>query len=349
VTTIKEILEYGQECKKMGNQKFREGLFEEALYIYTQGDDMMKKFKVGAHLTNEKKWFAEYHLACLKNKAQAALKLERWNTALEAAEGALALEPDDTKALYRKSLALKGIGRFKEAEETLQQLEDASHWNVNRRDILKDCEAERKRILVAAAKHKESTKGMLGKAFEAGIFGGSRDQELQDATKAVEDPVNALKPVKDDVQKQAVRPLERNVQLTAALAGDLLDELAEAYSQRWYQERVQKCARDSSYSQAVFLPRLKGVALEVQKPILEKWGFEGTDHGVREMSAAVRESTRDSSAKAQAMPDWLKSKQNRCLELLYGGRQEGMASLIMGYPKAEGKVANAERKHEDAE
>ena len=81
---------------------------------------------------------------------------------------------------------------------------------------------------------------------------------------------------------------------------------------------MRKCARDSGYERSVFLMRLKercsrcfmvslmaeghwsrvvaiftqlsaeDVAFEVQKPVLEKWGFEGNEHGVREMTAAIR-------------------------------------------------------------
>eukprot|EP00435_Cladocopium_sp_Y103_P063676 s701_g25.t1 len=71
------------ECKREGNFKFQEGLYEEALHIYSQADDVMKKWKVDKQLKNEAKWLKDYHIACLKNKAQAALKLELFQTALE--------------------------------------------------------------------------------------------------------------------------------------------------------------------------------------------------------------------------------------------------------------------------
>merc|ERR1719203_1771318 len=100
--TLKQALEFGQECKREGNNKFREGLYEEALRIYTQGDEVMSKWKVGEHLKNENKWLKDYHVACLKNKAQAALKLERFQTALDASVAALGIDAEDHKAWFRK-------------------------------------------------------------------------------------------------------------------------------------------------------------------------------------------------------------------------------------------------------
>merc|ERR1719401_478720 len=155
IHTLKELLEYAQQCKFEGNDKFKEGLYEEALFIYSQGDEAMKRWKVeGSHLKNEHKWLTDSHLACLKNKSQAALNLELFQTALDAAEAALALDGEDHKAWYRKLQAQKGLGKFKEADESLARLEDIAQWCPDRRRILKDCEAERKRLKIARAKHK---------------------------------------------------------------------------------------------------------------------------------------------------------------------------------------------------
>ncbi|CAE7257381.1 pph-5 [Symbiodinium natans] len=327
IHTLKHVLEYAQECKREGNLKFQEGLYEEALHIYSQADDAMKKWKVARHLKNEEKWLKDYHLACLKNKAQAALKLELFQTALDASEAALGIDAEDHKAWYRKVQAEKGLGRFKEAEESLAKLEDVAQWCPDRRRILRDCEAERKRIKVARVKHRQSTQEMLGKAFEAGVFSIDRDRELEEAAKKLEEPPSQMQVSTEPRPKglEAARPLERNIHLTAALAGDLMDELAAAYGQKWFQERVRKCARDSGFERSVFLMRLKDVAFEVQKPVLEKWGFEGNEHGVREMTAAIRE---HAGRSGKDMPQWLKEKQDRCLELLYGGPEGGMLDIL---------------------
>jgi len=331
VHTLKDVLEFGQECKREGNNKFREGLYEEAMLIYTQGDDVMKRYQVPKHLTNERQWLKDYHLACLKNKAQAAIKLDLFQTALEAAEAALVLDAEDHKAWYRKALAQKSLGKFHAAEESLSRLEDIAQRGFVDRQVLKDCVAERQRIRAARTKHKLSVREMIGKAFEDGVFSVDRELDLQDTPEKLPGYTEAQAEVEAELTRRKKqlgdqRPLDRHVQLTAALAGDLLDELAEAYDQGWFQERVQKCARDSNFDRTVFLMRLKTIAIEVQRPVLEKWGFEGGDRGIREMTAAIRDYAGRGSGE---MPDWLKSKQRRCLEALYGGREFGMANLLV--------------------
>merc|ERR1719171_3457636 len=320
IHTLKHVLEYGQECKREGNEKFKEGLYEEALYIYTQGDEMLKKWTVEKHLKNEHKWLNDYHIACLKNKAQAALKLEQFSVALEAACDALKIDEEDHKAWYRKVQALKGMGKFDDAEEALDKLEDVAQWCPDRIRILRDCEAERKRIKYERLKHKKDTKDMLHKAWNKGVFSNSREDELA-PPEGIADA--APQQIEEQKPREPVRPIERTIKLTPALTGDLIDELTEAYAQDWFQQRVRKCARDSGWERRIFLLRLKDIAFEVQKPIIEKWGFEGSDHGIREMTAAIRDNTGEDTC-----PQWLRDKQDRCLEKLYGGKEAGMLEQL---------------------
>jgi len=322
IHTLKSVLEFGQECKREGNAKFRDGLYEEALHIYTQGDEVMKKWKVEKHLKNEQEWLRGYHLACLKNKAQAALKLELFQTALDAADAALLMAGDDHKAWYRKVQAQKGLGKFQEADDSLSRLEEVAQLLPDRRQILRDCEAERKRLQVAREKHKRGTKEMLGKAFASGVFSVDRDRRLGDEANTLEADAEDSK----IVDAPPPPPLERNIQLSMAHAGDLIDELTERYSERWFQQRVRKCAFDSGYERYTFLRRLKNVAFEAQRPVLEKWGFEGSLQGVREMTAAIREHT---SQEGIDQSHWLKEKQTKCLEALYGGEEGGMLAVLM--------------------
>merc|ERR1719277_1545212 len=66
------------------------------------------------------------HRACLNNKANAALQMDQWQSALRAAESALALKQDDEKALFRKAQALESLGRTDEALEALEELEQVA-------------------------------------------------------------------------------------------------------------------------------------------------------------------------------------------------------------------------------
>ena len=69
-------------------------------------------------------------------------------------------------------------------------------------------------------------------------------------------------------------PLERSFDLTLTLTGDLVEELARGYAQPWFQELVRDCARRCGYDRTRFLTELQDVAFEVQRPILENWGFD---------------------------------------------------------------------------
>ena len=196
---------------------------------------------------------------------------------------------------------------------------------------------------------------MLGKALEAGVFGDARERELEDARRQLEDaeaqemaavqgaqksndvtvtsqaklaadvtappaPAGGKENVKALSEEPPRPPSQRDIQLTAALAGELIDELAEAYRAKWFQERVRKCARDSGYESSIFQMRLQDVALKVQKPILTKWGFEGNENGRRDMIAAIKEHSGGDGM--------LRRKYLRCLELLYGGQEAGMLDIL---------------------
>ena len=74
--------------------------------------------KTQKHIKRLKNTIFQYlsHFALFfRNKAQAALKLELFQTALDASESALAIDAEDHKAWYRKVQAEKGLGKFKEA------------------------------------------------------------------------------------------------------------------------------------------------------------------------------------------------------------------------------------------
>jgi len=120
-------------------------------------------------------------------------------------------------------------------------------------------------------------------------------------------------------RKARDKPLERTFDLTLTLVGDFVDELARGYSQPWFQELVQECARHCGHRRKEFLMHLQDIAFEVQKPILENWGFDGDEQGVYDMTSILREHS-------QGAPSWLQERVDRCLALLYGGQMAGTLS-----------------------
>ncbi|CAE7805739.1 TATDN1 [Symbiodinium sp. CCMP2592] len=107
---------------------------------------------------------------------------------------------------------------------------------------------------------------------------------------------------------------ERTSELTLTLTGDFVDELARGYSQPWFQDLVRQCMEESG-DQQTLLERLHDVAFEVQKPVLENWGFEGNDQGLFDMTSILREHSAHG-------PLWLQEKIFSCLRLLLPCQQE---------------------------
>ena len=66
--------------------------------------------------------FAPNSVACWGHLAYLRLAFERWGEALDAANNGLAIDPQDLQCLRFRALALTGLNRRKEADETLAQM-----------------------------------------------------------------------------------------------------------------------------------------------------------------------------------------------------------------------------------
>merc|ERR1719379_542769 len=124
---IQGVLDFGQQIKSEGNEAFANENWEAALTRYCQGDQMLKNYRAEPHLSTENKELKTLHRQCLGNKANAALKMDKWNEALYAAEDALRMKNDDEKALFRKAMALEGLGRTDEAMAVLDEVEEIAN------------------------------------------------------------------------------------------------------------------------------------------------------------------------------------------------------------------------------
>lgn len=122
--------------------------------------------------------------------------------------------------------------------------------------------------------------------------------------------------VVDDVKRKRI---------TKDGAVDLLDVLAEAYSETGFKQKVEKLAYDMRYyPDEDFRAHLARVAYEVQRPILEKWGFEVSQRGVQEMTKALSDHTRGTNSDPK-----LKQRAESVYRMLYGDRYEAaMANAL---------------------
>merc|ERR1712060_623791 len=106
--------------------------------------------------------------------------------------------------------------------------------------------------------------------------------------------------------------------LTKDSAIDLLDELQRAYSDPGYQQQMRKLVRDVRWNKTDFMTHMRKVALNVQKPVLEKWGFEPSFPGVAEMELAIQDHQCQE----------LKEKKDAAARFLYGEMYEAITSTL---------------------
>lgn len=89
--------------------------------------------------------------------------------------------------------------------------------------------------------------------------------------------------------KQPSLSVPKGLRLTKDSAAALVEELRHAYSDSGFQLQVAKLAEDMLRDRYEFVIHLRAVALAVQAPVLEKWGFEPSLEGVTEMQRALRD------------------------------------------------------------
>lgn len=94
-----------EEERQKGNEAFKEGDYAKAIEAYSRCIELNTK-----------------SVLAYSNRAMAFLRVGKYEEALGDAESAIRMDGKCTKALYRKGLALEGLGRKEEAIETFKHL-----------------------------------------------------------------------------------------------------------------------------------------------------------------------------------------------------------------------------------
>lgn len=350
------VLEFGQQIKREGNEAFQDENWEGAYTRYCQGDELLNHFLAEPHLEQENKELKTLWRQCLNNKANAALKTDQWQAALKASEDALKIKQDDEKALFRKAMALEGLGKTDLALEALDEIEEiANDMEPEHRAMLMDDVTERRQVIKdidkKAAKDFSNMFKAMGdkKVFGEGRFlpdGTSPSPKLTDEQKKkikqqeeremmmehmarqhrIEQGLPP-EPTEEEIAENRriqnlpnpPRPMApRSVELTHNQAENLLDELLTAYSDPNFQTKVHKDAKSVHLEFQPFMKKLKKTAFKVQQPILAKWGFDESEEGLQEMLACLQDHT--------AKDKELKKKADECVKMLYGG-ENGMYGI----------------------
>jgi hypothetical protein len=114
------VVAASKQLKDEGNALFKAGKHAEALEKYDRAIANVSSEEVGSSAAADVPLAAKaLRRACLLNSAAAALGAECWSRAIEAASAALAEDPGNAKALFRRGMArageAKGAGGGKDA------------------------------------------------------------------------------------------------------------------------------------------------------------------------------------------------------------------------------------------
>eukprot|EP00747_Dinoflagellata_sp_TGD_P206785 gnl/TRDRNA2_/TRDRNA2_80444_c0_seq1.p1 gnl/TRDRNA2_/TRDRNA2_80444_c0~~gnl/TRDRNA2_/TRDRNA2_80444_c0_seq1.p1 ORF type:complete len:611 (+),score=156.12 gnl/TRDRNA2_/TRDRNA2_80444_c0_seq1:75-1907(+) len=168
-------LDFGNKYKQEGLALFKTEKFREAIDAWQKGDEALKRFGAHKGVTAENKDLIELHCAILRNVAQAAIKLESWNEALDAANRALELNDCDHKAWFRKACALEGIGSVDKSATCLDTIERIAVNLPDRANVLQEIRSKREKLRSMKERSKDDEKQMAQKSLNKGIFANGKD------------------------------------------------------------------------------------------------------------------------------------------------------------------------------
>jgi len=187
--SVGEIAKEVEEHKANGNRHFAEGKFEEAICKYEAASELLREYSPAALDDAVRKLL----VTICSNAAQAYLKLEKWESARSKAEKALALDPANIKARFRRGCAYVG-----------------SHdWDLARTDfeavIRLDPENESaKKELRSVLQQARSEKAAAPTPWEqAAAIAAMKDRQCKDARTEEGDEAAAAMIVQQQVERAA--------------------------------------------------------------------------------------------------------------------------------------------------
>jgi len=125
-----------EELKKEGTQLFKEGNFEGASIMYQKAVECLS---VTAPSTEEQKQTVERAIIpCLLNRAACDLKLKAYQQCVSACSRVLTREPNNVKALFRRSVAYFHLKEFDLALEDCSKAAELEPEDQQIKKLLKE-------------------------------------------------------------------------------------------------------------------------------------------------------------------------------------------------------------------
>ncbi|XP_035305543.1 sperm-associated antigen 1 isoform X2 [Cricetulus griseus] len=145
--------------KGKGNEAFHAGDYEEAIMYYTRSLSALPT------------------VSAYNNRAQAAIKLQQWNSAVQDCEKALKLEPGNMKALLRRATAYKHQNKLQEAAEDLKVVLSVEPHNDMARKILSEIESDLKKPESASEPQTQGKRMVIEEVESSGDEGEKQSRD----------------------------------------------------------------------------------------------------------------------------------------------------------------------------
>lgn len=146
-----KLVEAGDALRLLGNEQFKQAAYAEATQKYSKAIRYLAEAKVVDR--SQEAVADEKLIACHNNVAICATNLRQWTEAREAASRALALAPENPKALYRRGMAFLGSGDAERALEDLSKAKAADPSNAAITTAIEQAKAKIKSQEAAMAKN----------------------------------------------------------------------------------------------------------------------------------------------------------------------------------------------------
>uniref|UniRef100_A0A182Q0W1 PPIase cyclophilin-type domain-containing protein n=1 Tax=Anopheles farauti TaxID=69004 RepID=A0A182Q0W1_9DIPT len=122
--TVDEMLLYLNAIRSVGNRLFKSGQFVQANRRYKKAERYYNFFtnllnKQSPRRDGPRTVLAEFHLLNSLNQAVVRLRLQDYVSVLHACNAALAIDPDNAKALYRRGMAQNELRNYEQAMDDL--------------------------------------------------------------------------------------------------------------------------------------------------------------------------------------------------------------------------------------
>lgn len=157
--------EEAEAYKNKGNDAFKADKIDEAISLYTKAINLAEK---------ESRDLATY----LKNRAAAYLKTKEYEKVVKDCDEALAIIPEDPKALFRRSQALESLERFEEAYRDAKTIFTVEPTNKAVQPVLSRLHAIVQERARESAQTSNKVEQMFKIAFELGEDKEKREKAI---------------------------------------------------------------------------------------------------------------------------------------------------------------------------